>query len=96
MPTLEKSERLPTYDYGIPTSELAKRQEAMQSSAIVTGVTSGSGPDGSAPLRPNILDLEKDSDTWTLYILALDMMQYTDQAQMFSWYQVAGEDPNLA
>jgi len=93
IPTPDNTERLPTYDYGIATSEIVKRQAAMQysPSATVTGAQTGTGPNGSAPLRPNILDMEKDSDTWNLYILALDMMQYTDQSQLFSWYQIAGE-----
>lgn len=91
----DDTERLPAYDYGVATGELVKRQAAMQysPSATVTGTHTGTGPNGSAPLRPNILDMEQNTEMWTLFILALDMMQYTDQSQLFSWYQVAGGLP---
>lgn len=91
--TLDESERLPSYDYGIATSQLVKRQNAQlySPSGIVTGVLTGTDPSGSAPLRPDILDLEQNSDLWSLYILGLDLMQYTDQSQLFSWYQLAGK-----
>ena len=34
--------------------------------------------------------MEKDTDLWTLYILGLNMMQYTDQSELLSYYQIAG------
>ncbi|KAH8602664.1 hypothetical protein B0O99DRAFT_647536 [Bisporella sp. PMI_857] len=55
----------------------------------VTGVHTGTWPDGSS-VRQEIRDLEKDTTTWTLYILALDLLQYTNQNEMLSWYQIAG------
>jgi tyrosinase len=77
-----------SYNYGIDRNTLLKRQSS--SFYAVTGIHAGSGPDGSVPLRQEIRQLEKDNFTWTLYILGLDMLQYTDQTQMLSWYQIAG------
>lgn len=89
----DREKRSSTYNYGISTAEIVRRQSAgiFSTTATVTGIHTGKGPNDSVPLRPNILDMQQDSDLWTLYILALDMMQYTDQSQLFSWYQVAGE-----
>lgn len=78
----------PSYDYGIDRSTIVKRQSS--STYATTGVHTGTGPNGSTPLRLEIRDLEKDPITWTLYILGLDMLQFTPQTQMLSWYQIAG------
>ncbi|CAK7220176.1 hypothetical protein SBRCBS47491_004101 [Sporothrix bragantina] len=42
------------------------------------------------PPRQEIRQMEKDTDLWTLYILGLNMMQYTDQSELLSYYQIAG------
>ncbi|KAF8860872.1 Di-copper centre-containing protein [Acephala macrosclerotiorum] len=78
----------PSYDYGIDRSTIFKRQTS--NFYAITGVHTGSGPNGSTPLRLEIRDLERDSTTWTLYILGLDMLQYAPQTEMLSWYQIAG------
>src|ERR1700710_1597326 len=72
------------YDYGLDRSALVKRQD---STLPLTGVHN---PDGSLGLRREIRDLETDDIAWNLYILGLDMMQYTDQSDAESWYQIAG------
>jgi tyrosinase len=78
------------YKYSMDRNPLSKRQSS-SFNPIVTGAQGGIGPHGSAPLRREVRDLETDSTTWTLYILGLDMMQYTDQNDIYSWYQIAGE-----
>ncbi|KUJ18454.1 Di-copper centre-containing protein [Mollisia scopiformis] len=77
----------PSYDYGVNPTSLLKRQTFKY--YAVTGIQTGSGPNDSTPLRLEIRDLEKDPITWTLYILGLDMLQYTPQTEMLSWYQIA-------
>jgi hypothetical protein len=73
------------YDYGFDhRSTTVKRQS---SSLPLTGVHN---PDGTMGLRREVGDLETDTTTWNLYMLGLDMMQYTDQSQMESWYQIMG------
>lgn len=73
------------YDYGIGRRLLVMRQN---SSLPLTGIHN---PNGSMGIRQEIRDLEKDPVTWNLYLLGLDMMQYTNQAYLTSWYQIAGE-----
>ncbi|KAL3419107.1 tyrosinase precursor [Phlyctema vagabunda] len=72
-----------SYDYGIDTHSLVPRQAI--SNIIITGALPSSNG-----VRREIRDLEKDNTTWTLYLLAMDMMQYTNQSDMQSWYQLAG------
>lgn len=78
----------PSYDYGLDRSVIFKRQTS--NFYAITGINTGSGPNGSTPLRLEIRELEKDTMTWALYILGLDMLQYTPQTEMLSWYQIAG------
>ncbi|KAL5320201.1 hypothetical protein ACEPPN_011002 [Leptodophora sp. 'Broadleaf-Isolate-01'] len=75
----------PSYDYGADPPRLPRRQNSEY-----TGVHTGSGVNGSPPLRIEIRDLQKDPIAWNLYILGLDMLQYTPQSDMLSWYQIAG------
>jgi tyrosinase len=77
-----------SYNYGIDKDTILKRQ--VSSFYADTGIYAGNGPDSSVPLRQEIRQLQKDNLTWTLYILGLDMLQYTDQTEMLSWYQIAG------
>jgi hypothetical protein len=79
-----------SYDYGsIDRSTILKRQ-LPPSPYVVTGVHTGAGSHGSLPLRLEIREMEQDPTTWTLYILGLDMLQYTNQTEMLSWYQITG------
>lgn len=78
------------YDYGMDRSLLAKRQYQSYATYAITGVHTGSGVNGSLPLRQEVRELEENTDLWTLYILGLDMMQGTDQNDLLSWYQIAG------
>lgn len=77
-----------SYNYGIDINTILKRQ--VSSFYADSGIHADNGPNGSVPLRQEIRQLENDNLTWTLYILGLDMLQYTDQTQMLSWYQIAG------
>ncbi|TVY38862.1 Tyrosinase [Lachnellula subtilissima] len=61
-------------------------RQSSQNFYPVTGPTSN----GTVVVRQEIRELQKDSTLWTLYILALDFMQYTNQTEMLSWYQLAG------
>jgi len=76
----------PSYDYGVDRSSIIKRQSP--SPYVVTGIPTVKG--GTTPLRLEVRQLEQDPTTWTLYILGLDMLQYTNQTQMLSWYQITG------
>jgi tyrosinase len=46
--------------------------------------------DGDLPLRQEIRTLEDNTDQWTLYLLGLSMMQFTNQSDPLSWYQITG------
>jgi hypothetical protein len=78
-----------SYNYGVDRSTILKRQSS--NFYAINGIQSGSGPNGSLPLRLEIRELEQDSTMWALYILGLDMLQYTNQTEMLSWYQIAGK-----
>ena len=78
----------PAYNYGVPRTSIFKRQTTAL--YVTTGVHTGQGPNGSFPLRLEIRELEKDPISWTLYILGLDMLQYKNQTEMLSWYQLSG------
>lgn len=77
-----------SYDYGFDVT--AARKAKRQSGDIV--VTTGMPPrdDGSIPVRPEIRTLQQDEDKWSLYILALDMLQYTAQSDPTSWFGLTG------
>lgn len=87
LPTSEKEHQ--HYAYG-PNKSIAVRQVSSSFNSVVTGAQGGSGSDGSVPLRREVREMETDDKTWTLYILGLDMMQYTDQDYPYSWYQITG------
>ncbi|RDW85231.1 hypothetical protein BP6252_02821 [Coleophoma cylindrospora] len=74
------------YNYGMEARSIYARSAATD--YVTTGIPTSTN--GTLPLRLEIRDLEKDNATWTLFILALDMMQYTNQSEIFSWYQIAG------
>lgn len=73
------------YDYGFDVSTRVKRQLA-QRRLVVRGATGG----GEIHVRQEIRALEQDQDLWTLYILGLSMMQYSDQSSPTSWYGITG------
>jgi tyrosinase len=75
----------PTNEYGYGTKHY-RRDAAPADFFAVTGPKAN----GSVPLRKEIRELQKDTTMWTLYILALDMLQYTNQSDMLSWYQIGG------
>ena len=79
------------YNYGFDISNLVRRQAP--DPFVVTGMPR---VNSITPIRPEIRQLQQDPDRWTLYILALSLMQYTDQTQPFSWYQIAGMAANIA
>lgn len=64
---------------------LGKRQ--IDQSPFTTGLPL---VDGSIPLRVEIRQMQKYHEQWTLYILALSWLQYTDQEDPYSWYRLAG------
>ena len=73
------------YDFGQDVTSLVKRQD--KGRIVVTGAPR---VNGTNPFRLEIRDLQEDSHKWTLYILALSYMQYMDQNDELSWYQLAG------
>ena len=77
-----------SYDYGFDRNTILKRQTS--DIYPVTGIQTSSGTNESVPLRREIRQLEQDNITWNLYILGLDLLQYTNQTEMLSWYQIAG------
>jgi tyrosinase len=79
------------YDYGFDVHQLVKRQIGRRSDLVVNGTT----PDDGIRIRQEIRELEKDQDLWTLYILALSMLQFTDQSYPLSYYSLAGLCPPL-
>lgn len=89
VPGATQNDQYPSYNYGFDHEALLERQ----SNPIipVTGALGGSGQGNSPPQRLEIRQLQQNTDLWTLYILGLDMMQYTDQNSATSWYQIAGK-----
>ncbi|CAK7214717.1 hypothetical protein SCUCBS95973_002228 [Sporothrix curviconia] len=84
------------YDYGFDVhAHLSRRTHGRFGAGagaelpfVVTGL--GGHRNGTIPPRQEIRQMEKDTDLWTLYILGLNMMQYTDQSELLSYYQIAG------
>jgi tyrosinase len=73
------------YNYGFNVKKRVKRQLDRRSTMIVQERTGG-----DIQVRQEIRQVEKDQDLWTLYILGLSMLQYTDQASPMSYYGLAG------
>jgi tyrosinase len=73
------------YDFGVDVTRRMKRQTGgpfvLRALARV---------DGELPLRQEIRTLEQNRDQWTLYLLGLSMMQFTNQSDPVSWYQITG------
>lgn len=87
------------YDYGFNVHARLSRRFYEKHNTGVNGqkpfVVSGLGGhrNGTMPPRQEIRRMENDTDLWTLYILGLNMMQYTDQSNFLSYYQIAGTSP---
>ena len=75
------------YNYGIDVTRVFKRQSDATTPFIVRGLDR---INGSTPMRPEIRDLEKDFEKFTLFRLGTSMLQYTDQSEMLSWYKISG------
>ncbi len=75
------------YNYGFDVKTKVRRQLTRRSELAVRGKT-GSG--GDVVVRQEIRQMEQDADLWTLYILALSMLQFTDQSSPTSYYGLAG------
>ncbi len=78
------------YNYGFDTNKLLKRQ-TLPSKPVVRGVGIAAG--GVLPVRREIRELQQDEDQWTLYLLGLSMMQFTNQSDPTSWYGLTGQYP---
>ncbi|KAK8139858.1 hypothetical protein PG984_000981 [Apiospora sp. TS-2023a] len=74
------------YDYGRDVRRALQKRQAAQP-AITTGAPR---VNGTIPLRMEIRQLEQHHEQWSLYILALDWMQFTSQDDPYSWYRMAG------
>ncbi|KAK1752501.1 hypothetical protein QBC47DRAFT_59111 [Echria macrotheca] len=70
------------YDYGFDISQHVKRQ--IDQPFVVMGRP------GDVQMRQEIRQLEQDKEQWTLYILGLSMLQFTDQSSPMSWYGLTG------
>ena len=58
---------------------------------VVGGTQGGVNPDtGERPFRQEIGKLQASGPAWDLYILALQKFQQSNQAELLSYYQVAG------
>lgn len=75
------------YAHGVPMT-LEKRQ--IDQSPFTTGLPL---VNGSIPIRVEIRQMQKYHEQWTLYLLALSWLQYTDQEDAYSWYRLAGMCP---
>ncbi|KAK4251830.1 hypothetical protein C7999DRAFT_27509 [Corynascus novoguineensis] len=73
------------YDYGFNIEKRIKRQLGRRSAMVVQDRTGD-----EVHVRQEIRQLEQDHDLWTLYMLGLSMLQYTDQASPVSHYGLAG------
>lgn len=77
-----------SYNYGLDITKGLKDKRQLGGVVVTTGMPLNQ--DGSVPVRLEIRDLQQDPNRWTLYILALDMLQYTDQSEQTSWYAITG------
>lgn len=76
---------LNAYDYGFDAAGSLKRQASQR--IVVSRLPS---VNGTVPIRSEIRQMKRDARKWNLYLLALSMMQNTDQHQALSWYQITG------
>jgi len=88
------------YDFGQPA--LLPRAQLDTWTPIITGTLGRvgaqgmNGSDGPSPPRKDIRRLKNDPFAWNLYLLGLSMMQWQNQSDAESWYQIAGVCPGSA
>ena len=75
------------YNYGFDVENHIKRQVQPQQ-LVLRGISVSDLED--LPIRKEIRDLQQDDDQWTLYLLGLSMMQFTNQSDPTSWYGITG------
>ncbi|KAK4181554.1 hypothetical protein QBC36DRAFT_174782 [Triangularia setosa] len=85
---LGQQQRLTAYNYGFDVHRRVKRQFAQPSTMVVRGDAGRQG--GDVQVRREIRELEQDHEAWTLYLLGMSMMQFTDQGSPTSWYGITG------
>ena len=72
------------YDYGFDVSrQLNKRQ--FGEPIVVKGWDRD-----NIQVRQEIRELERDRELWTLYLLGVSLMQFSDQSSPTSWYSLTG------
>lgn len=77
-----------SYDYGFDVDKAFNAKRQVDGEPVLT---TGPPVTGKAvPVRPEFRDLQQDPDRWSLYILALDLMQYTTQDEPTSWFSITG------
>ncbi|KAF4867553.1 Tyrosinase [Colletotrichum siamense] len=76
----------PTYNYGFDAANLVKRQTT-QDPIVVTKLPLANG---TVPVRPEIRQMKQNPYKWNLFLLSMSMLQYTNQNDELSWYQIAG------
>lgn len=83
-----------SYNYGFDITKSLKEKRQSNDFIVTKGMPVSQN--GSVPVRREIRDLQQDPDRWVLYILALDMMQYTDQSDESSWFSITGTSCMIA
>ncbi|KAK3383259.1 hypothetical protein B0T24DRAFT_661801 [Lasiosphaeria ovina] len=71
------------YNYGFDVGARVKRDVTQP--LVVRG-----GGEGDLRFRQEVREMEQDQDLWTLYILGLSLLQFTDQSSPTSWYGITG------
>jgi hypothetical protein len=74
-----------TYDYGFDVSRVIKRQQQIPFIVSGLGVVNG-----SMPQRLEFRRFQQNIEQYTLFLLALSMLQYTNQSDPLSWYKISG------
>lgn len=79
-----------TYDYGRDIQSFLHQRDISPSdsqNAIVASIPHN----GSIPLRLELRELQKNSEQWNLYLLAVSWMQWMNQSDPASWYAITGK-----
>ncbi|KAK4681516.1 hypothetical protein QC764_108060 [Podospora pseudoanserina] len=84
----QQQPRPTAYNYGFDVHRRVKRQLAEPLTTVVRGDAGQQA--GDVQVRREIRELEQDRDVWTLYLLGMSMMQFTDQMEPTSWYGITG------
>ena len=79
------------YNYGDIKLRVREKRQSDDTPYIVTGVQTNLPTNGSMPIRLEVRQLQQNTAQWNLFLLALDKLQYTDQSELLSWYEVAGK-----